>query len=66
MIHSGGPYLENFIPVELDSDGNFAGAQKLFAGDSVSSVIALQAQVLKKWRTTAPGELIAFENWAKS
>ncbi len=66
MIHSGGPYLENFIPVELDSDGNFAGAQKLFAGDSVSSVIALQAQVLKKWRTTAPGELMAFENWAKS
>lgn len=66
MIHSGGPYLENFIPVQLDSDGNFAGAQKLFAGDSVASVIALQAQVLKKWRTTAPGEMMAFTNWAKS
>lgn len=66
MIHQGGPYLENFIPVELDSDGNFAGAQKLFAGDSVSSVVALQAKVLAKWRQTAPGELMAFQNWAKS
>jgi multiple sugar transport system substrate-binding protein len=66
MIHSGGPYLENFIPVALDSNGNFAGAQKLFAGDSVQSVIQLQTSVLKKWRTTAPGELMAFENWAKS
>ena len=66
MIHQGGPYLENFIPLQLDSDGNFAGAQKLFAGDSVTSVIALQAKVLAKWRRSSPGELMAFQNWAKS
>jgi multiple sugar transport system substrate-binding protein len=64
MLHQGGPYIENFIPIELDSDGNFAGAQKLFAGDSVDSVIALQAKVLDKWRHTAPGELMAFTRWA--
>ena len=66
MIHQGGPYLENFIPLELDSDGNFAGAQKLFAGDSVNSVIALQAKVLEKWRRSSPGELVAFQHWATS
>ncbi|MDB5077391.1 MAG: extracellular solute-binding protein family 1 [Chloroflexi bacterium] len=65
MIHQGGPYLENFIPVQLDSDGNFAGTQKIFAGDSVSSVISLQAKVLNKWQRTAPGELMAFQNWFK-
>ena len=66
MIHQGGPYLENFIPLQLDSDGNFAGAQKLFAGDSVNSVIALQAKVLAKWRRSSPGQLMAFQDWAKS
>ncbi len=66
MVHQGGPYLENFIPIELDSGGNFAGSQKLFAGDSASSVIALQAKVLDKWRRSNPGELMAFQNWAKS
>ncbi|HVC82010.1 MAG TPA: extracellular solute-binding protein [Chloroflexota bacterium] len=64
MVKQGGPYLENFIPVELDSDGNFAGTQKLFAGDSASSVISLQASVLNKWHRTAPGEVAAFQNWA--
>ncbi len=66
MIHSGGPYIENFIPVELDSNGNFAGVQKIFAGDSVRSVIALQASVLNKWRVSAPGEFMAFQNWDRS
>ena len=65
MVKTGGPYLENFIPVELDSDGNFAGTQKIFAGDSVSSVIKLQSQVLDKWHKTAPGEVLAFQNWYK-
>jgi raffinose/stachyose/melibiose transport system substrate-binding protein len=65
MVHQGGPYLENFIPVELDSDGNFAGTQKIFAGDIVSSVISLQSKVLDKWHHTAPGEVMAFQNWFK-
>jgi ABC-type glycerol-3-phosphate transport system substrate-binding protein len=64
LLHQGGPYLENFIPVELDSGGNFAGAQKLFAGDSPSTVIQLQAAVLSKWRKTSPGEMMAFTHWA--
>jgi hypothetical protein len=66
MLHSGGPYIENFIPLQLDSDGNFAGAQKIFAGDKVSSVIALQRTVLSKWRRASPGQVMAFENWIKT
>ena len=64
MIHQGGPYLENYIPLQLDSDGNFAGTQKLFGGASVASVIALQSSVLNKWRRISRGELLAFTTWA--
>jgi multiple sugar transport system substrate-binding protein len=63
ILHDGGPYIENFIPLQLDSDGNFAGAQKLFAGDSVSSVISLQHSVLDKWHRASPGQVLAFQNW---
>lgn len=66
LIHQGGPYLENFIPLQLDSDGNFAGAQKLFAGESASSVIKLQASVLAKWRHINPGQVAAFTLWSKT
>jgi multiple sugar transport system substrate-binding protein len=66
LLHRGGPYLENFIPLQLDSDGNFAGAQKLFAGESASSVIQLQASVLSKWRRANPGQVLAFSNWLKT
>lgn len=66
ILHRGGPYIENFIPLQLDSDGNFAGAQKIFAGDSVSSVIALQKSVLDKWRRASPGQVLAYKNWIKT
>jgi hypothetical protein len=63
MLHRGGPYIENFIPLQLDSDGNFAGAQKIFAGDSVSSVISLQKTVLDKWQRASRGQMMAYQHW---
>ena len=32
MSKDGSPYLENFIPTDLDSKGNFEGVQLMFAG----------------------------------
>lgn len=61
-----GPNLENFIPSMLDEQGNFAGAQLLFAGEkSPKECAELQEEVIAKWRKESPEAVENFRKWIK-
>jgi len=61
-----GPNLENVIPSMLDEQGNFAGVQLLFAGESTPRQCAeLQQSVIEKWRRESPEAVENFRQWIK-
>ncbi|MER3485967.1 MAG: hypothetical protein C4345_08390 [Chloroflexota bacterium] len=67
MTKSGGPYPENFIPLKLDADGNFAGMQLLFSkSKSAEDVINLMQQVVEQWREESPEEVDNFRAWQQA
>ncbi len=65
LATSGAPYLENFIPSELDAKAVFAGAQAIFAGTGDPATLAADMQaVMDRLRTTNPDLVDNFTKWA--
>jgi multiple sugar transport system substrate-binding protein len=64
MSKKGGPYLENFIPAELDSKGNFGGVQLLLAGKMTPAQAAAAMEAdMARIRLTNPKEIANFKAW---
>ena len=64
MAKVGGPYLENFIPYELDQKGNFAGVQLLMAGKMTpTQAAAAMESNMARIRLTNPKEIANFKVW---
>lgn len=66
MVKDGAPYLENFIPSELDSKANFEHAQLVLSGNETGEAAAKATQqIADRIRLTQRGELGNFEKWAQ-
>jgi raffinose/stachyose/melibiose transport system substrate-binding protein len=64
MAKSGGPYLENFIPAELDANSNFTGVQLLLAGKTTpEKAAATMESNMARIRLTKPDEIKNFKAW---
>lgn len=67
MVLDGAPYLENFIPTQLDSDGVFKNVQLMLSGDvDADAAAADMEQLSKRIRTTDPGLAENFSEWAQT
>jgi len=67
LVRRGAPYIENFIPTELDAKANFAQSQLLLAGkvDAKQAAQATEKTAARIRRTNR--DLIAnFATWSKS
>jgi hypothetical protein len=65
MSKDGSPYLENFIPTDLDSKGNFEGVQLMFAGsESADQAAANMEKEMERIRTIQPDLIDNFKEWA--
>jgi raffinose/stachyose/melibiose transport system substrate-binding protein len=65
MAKDGSPYLENFIPTDLDSKGNFEGVQLMFAGsESADQAAANMEKEMERIRTIQPDLINNFKEWA--
>ena len=65
MAKAGGPYLENFIPFELDQKGNFNGVQLLLAGKmTATQAAAAMESNMARIRLTKPKEIDNFKAWS--
>lgn len=66
MAMDGGPYLENFIPAQLDTDAVFAGVQLVLKGSMTGAQAAAQMQAtIEKLRTTDRSLVSNFTAWSK-
>jgi multiple sugar transport system substrate-binding protein len=67
LVTHGSPYLENFIPTELDSKANFGEAQLLLGG-SVNATQAAQAteKIAQRIRVTQRSTIGNFKTWGAS
>jgi hypothetical protein len=66
MVKTWNPYLENFIPTELDSKGNFSNVQLLLAGsESPSSAASSMQSVAKRVGLTNRDLISNFKTWSK-
>jgi multiple sugar transport system substrate-binding protein len=64
MAKAGGPYLENFIPFELDQKGNFNGVQLVLAGKmTATQAAAAMESNMARIRLTKPKEIANFKAW---
>jgi raffinose/stachyose/melibiose transport system substrate-binding protein len=65
MSKDGSPYLENFIPTDLDSKGNFEGVQLMFAGsESAQEAAENMEKEMDRIRTIQPDLIDNFKEWA--
>jgi len=65
MSKDGSPYLENFIPTDLDSKGNFEGVQLMFAGSETAQQAAENMEKeMARIRTIQPDLIDNFKEWA--
>jgi multiple sugar transport system substrate-binding protein len=58
-----GPWLEDWIPTQMDVEANFAGCQALFAGESPDEQVERTRKVLEKWRRENPQLLESYTRW---
>ena len=67
LVKNGAPYLENFIPTELDSKANFAESQLLLGG-SIDAKEAASAteKIAQRIRLTQRKQMANFKIWAQS
>lgn len=66
LVKNGAPYLENFIPTELDSKANFQHAQLLLAGNEDAKEAAEATEAIADRIRRTRRDLIAnFKAWAK-
>jgi raffinose/stachyose/melibiose transport system substrate-binding protein len=61
---NGAPYLENFIPTDLDSKANFGGVQLMFAGkETAAQAAAAMESDMARIRTIEPDLIENFKKW---
>ncbi len=61
---NGAPYLENFIPTDLDSKANFGGVQLMFAGKTTPEQAAQTMESdMARIRTIQPDLIDDFKKW---
>ena len=61
---NGAPYLENFIPTDLDSKANFGGVQLMFAGKTTAAQAAATMESdMARIRTIEPDLISNFKKW---
>jgi hypothetical protein len=67
LVKNGAPYLENFIPTELDSKANF-GQSQLLLGGNVDAKAAAQAteKIAQRIRVTQRKLMANFKKWSAS
>lgn len=66
MVMDGGPYLENYIPTDLDAKANFAGVQLMFAGKATPQQAAETSESeMARIRTIQPTLMENFKKWAE-
>jgi multiple sugar transport system substrate-binding protein len=67
LVKAGAPYIENFIPTQLDSEAIFANTQLLLAGDATpQEAAAATEQVADRIRRTQRDLIENFRAWAES
>lgn len=65
MAMDGGPYLENFIPAQLDTDAVFTGVQLVLKGTMTGAEAAAQMQAtIEKLRKTDRALVDNFTAWS--
>ncbi len=65
MLH-GAPYLENFIPTDLDTKANFGGVQLMFAGKTTPAQAAQTTETdMARIRLIDPDLIANFKKWAQ-
>jgi raffinose/stachyose/melibiose transport system substrate-binding protein len=67
LVKNGAPYLENFIPTELDSKANFAESQLLLGGTiDAKEAAAATEKIAQRIRLTQRKQMANFKTWAQS
>jgi raffinose/stachyose/melibiose transport system substrate-binding protein len=67
LVKNGAPYLENFIPTELDSKANFAESQLLLGGSiDAKKAAAATEKIAQRIRLTQRKQMANFKIWAQS
>jgi ABC-type glycerol-3-phosphate transport system substrate-binding protein len=67
LVKSGAPYLENFIPPELDSKAFFAQSQLLLGGSiDATQAAAATEKIAARIRLTQRKQMANFKTWSKS
>jgi raffinose/stachyose/melibiose transport system substrate-binding protein len=65
MVKDGSPYLENFIPTDLDAKANFGGVQLMFAGKTTpEQAAATMESDMARIRLIQPELIDNFKKWA--
>jgi raffinose/stachyose/melibiose transport system substrate-binding protein len=67
LVKNGAPYLENFIPTELDSKANFGESQLLLGGSiDAKEAAAATEKIAQRIRLTQRKQMANFKIWAQS
>jgi multiple sugar transport system substrate-binding protein len=67
LVKNGAPYLENFIPTELDSKANFGQSQLLLGGNTDAKGAAQATEkIAQRIRVTQRKLMANFKKWAAS
>jgi raffinose/stachyose/melibiose transport system substrate-binding protein len=67
LVKSGSPYLENFIPPELDAKAYFAQSQLLLGGSTdAAKAAAATEKIAQRIRLTQRKQMANFKTWSKS
>ncbi|NUR75955.1 MAG: extracellular solute-binding protein [Thermoleophilia bacterium] len=67
LVTHGAPYLENFIPTELDSKANFGQSQLLLGGSAnAEQAAATTERIAQRIRLTQRQTVANFKSWAAS
>jgi len=67
LVRNGSPYLENFIPTELDSKANFGQAQLLLGGSTDAKKAAAETEkIAQRIRLTQRKLISNFKTWSDS
>lgn len=67
LVRKGSPYLENFIPPELDAKAMFAQSQLLLGGNTTAAKAAAETEKIARRIRLTQRKLIAnFDKWAAS
>ena len=65
MVKDGSPYLENFIPTDLDAKANFGGVQLMFAGKATPQQAAATTESdMARIRLIQPDLIDNFKKWS--